>query len=101
MTNVPQGVCARLLTSTSASGADYVLGGVGGTTVVGSGYMSGGAGPSSSESSLTRSFAMNPTQAGWMCKYGANSYSTKTSEPTAATPLSGNVTVSMMFFVNA
>jgi hypothetical protein len=90
-----------LLTSTSASGADYVLGGAGGTTVVGSGYMFGGAGPSSSGSALLKGFAMNPTQAGWMCKYGASNYLTKTSEPTAATPLSGNVTVSMMFFVNA
>jgi preprotein translocase subunit SecG len=101
ITNVPKDVCARLLTSTSASGSDYVLGGTVGTTLVSSGYMNGGAGPSTFASALTKGFAMNPTQAGWMCKYGAFNYKTKTSEPTAATPLSGNVTVTMIFFVNA
>jgi hypothetical protein len=42
---------------------------------------------------------MNPTQAGWMCKYGSAAYTTKTVEPTS-TPLSGNVTVRMQFMVN-
>jgi hypothetical protein len=41
---------------------------------------------------------MNPTQAGWMCKYGSNNYPNKTVEPTS-TPLSGNVEVRMTFLV--
>jgi hypothetical protein len=111
-TNVPQGVCARLLTSTSASEADFVpdfsgflLGGeftsgFGGTTVVGSGYMLGGVAPLSGWPPHVRGFAMNPTQAGWMCKYGSSNYTDKYTEPDS-TPISGNVTVRMIFKVYA
>jgi hypothetical protein len=42
---------------------------------------------------------MNPTQAGWMCKYGSTAYTNKTVEPTSA-PLSGNVEVRMAFIVD-
>ena len=99
LTDIPQGVCARLLTSTSASEEEYVLWGAGGTTQVGSGYMWGGAGPALDSSLIVRGYAMNPTQAGWMCKYGGANYADKTVEPTSA-PLSGNVAVTMLFNVD-
>jgi hypothetical protein len=41
-------------------------------------------------------YIMNPTQAGWMCKYGSNGYDTQTVEPTGP-PLPGNVIVDMVF----
>jgi hypothetical protein len=95
---VPQGVCARLLTATS--GSEFVLGsgGVGGTTVVSSGYALGSA-AATGGALYYKNFLMNPTQAGWMCKYGAAAYNTKTAEPTGTTPISGNVDVSMVFIV--
>jgi hypothetical protein len=99
LSDVPQGVCARLLTSKSASGEDYVIGPVGGTTLVGSGYIWGGAGPSLDSSLIVKGYAMNQTQAGWMCKYGGADYADKTVEPTSA-PLSGNVAVAMVFMVD-
>ena len=99
--NIPQAVCARLLTSTSASQADN-LGGLDTPTTTTSIVSSG----------LIRSYAydpadyngdnppvffnMNVTQAGWMCKYGLDSYTNKNTEPTSA-PMSGNVTVGMHF----
>jgi hypothetical protein len=99
LTDIPQGVCARLLTSTSASEEEYVLWGAGGTTQVGSGYIAGGVGPASGSHHIVRSYAMNPTQAGWNCKYGGMAYANKTVEPTSA-PLSGNVNISMRFMVD-
>jgi hypothetical protein len=102
LTNIPKGVCARLLTATSGIGLKMVNGklmGSSATTLVSSGYVWGGAGPSSMPISAVNFFAMNPTQAGWMCKYGANNYYNQTTEPTSA-PLSGNVTVTMWFWVD-
>ena len=101
VTNVPQGVCARLLTSSSGSGFAFGTGGAGFTTLVSSGTMFTGAMASTASSGTVRNFAMNATQAGWMCKYGGAAYSNKTVEPTAATPLSGNVTVTWWILINA
>ena len=96
MYNVPQGVCARLLTA--SGGSVYVTGGAGGTTLVSSGYMRGGVG--SGDIGTTRGHIMNATQAGWMCKHGSDFYPTKTTQPTN-TPLSGNVIVTMTFLIDA
>lgn len=91
-TNLPKGVCARLLTASSGS-----FGGQYGTTPVSSGYIWGGA----SASGLALSnFIMNATQAGWMCKYGYTNYPTVFVEPATA-PLSGNVAVTMIFMVES
>jgi hypothetical protein len=60
-----------------------------------------GARASTASTGTVRNFAMNATQAGWMCKYGAVAYSNKTVEPTTATPLSGNVTVTWWILINA
>jgi len=98
VTNVPQAVCARLLTA--SSGSNFSAGGAGFTTLVSSGTMYTGARASTASSGHVRNFAMNATQAGWMCKYGATAYSNKTVEPTAATPLSGNVTVTWWILIN-
>ena len=96
ITGVPQGVCARLLTATS--GTKFIQGGgdggPGGTTAVSNGYIIGGAGNTNMPGG--RDFIMNPTQAGWMCKYGASSYTWQNTQPTS-TPLSGNVSVRMIF----
>jgi hypothetical protein len=101
LTNVPQAVCARLLTA--SSGVDsltgdsaYLSNNLGGTTLIGPGYLQGGAGIGLP---THKPYMMNPTQAGWMCKYGSAAYTTKTVEP-SSTPLSGNVTIRMMFLVN-
>ena len=104
LTNVPQGVCARLLTA--SSGTDSLTGSsgvtigegtnLGGTTLISSGYLMGGAG--NVGLAPHRGYMMNPTQAGWMCKYGSTAYTNKTVEPTS-TPLSGNVEVRMTFLV--
>jgi hypothetical protein len=96
--NVPQGVCARLLTA--SGGSEFAFGGAGGTTLVSSGYMSGGA-AGSVDDAFGRNYIMNATQAGWMCKYGALAYKIKATEPTSATPLSGNVAVFMEFLIDA
>ena len=94
-TNVPKAVCAKLLTATSGSGSASGSGGASGTTVVAPGYLrgmvrnTGGGGG-------WKNYIMNPTQAGWMCKYGSGSYTSQTTEPTS-TPLSGNVIVDMVF----
>jgi hypothetical protein len=91
--NVPQQACARLLTATS--GVEFSSsGGVGGTTIVSSGYVYGSVGTEGYPSD--RNYLMNPTQAGWMCKYGSDNYDTKTNEP-SSTPLSGNLRVNMYF----
>jgi hypothetical protein len=36
-----------------------------------------------------------------MCKYGASAYKNQAIEPTGATPLSGNVVVTMEFLIDA
>jgi len=95
--NVPQGVCARLLTASSGSHSDWTFNNVGATTMVSSGYWVGGAAPSG-DLPTVKPYGMNATQAGWMCKYGGEAYVTKTVEPTSA-PISGNVSVSMAFLV--
>jgi len=97
LANVPQGVCTKLLTATS--GSDWVPGGVGATTRVSSGLVRGGAIPLASSVYWTQPYAMNATQAGWMCKYGAVNYTNKTTEPTTP-PLSGNVNMSMIFLLD-
>jgi hypothetical protein len=100
LTNVPQGVCARLLTA--SSGKDSLTGALGdhsnlgGTTLLGPGYLMGGANVGFP---TMKPYMMNPSQAGWMCKYGSTAYKTKTVEPTS-TPLSGNVEIRMSFLVN-
>jgi len=100
---VPQEACARLLSATS--GTEYTWGsaGEGGTTLVSSGYAGGSVAASfvpdfAVPPLIYRNFIMNPTQAGWMCKYGAANYTVKTTEPTSA-PISGTVTVLMYFIV--
>ena len=104
LTNVPQAVCARLLTASSGTdslvGDDaYLSNNLGGTTLLGPGYLMGGAGIVGEFGVVAQKpYMMNPTQAGWMCKYGSNNYPNKTVEPTS-TPLSGNVEVRMMFLV--
>ena len=104
LSNVPQGVCARLLTA--SSGTDSLTGSsgvnvnegtnVGGTNLISSGYLMGSAG--NVGLAALKGYMMNPTQAGWMCKYGSTAYTDKTVEPTS-TPLSGNVEVRMTFLV--
>jgi hypothetical protein len=102
--NVPQEVCARLLTATSgsASGGDGTSAGA--TTLVSSGFRSSSVDPSDAEPSfydgLFRPWIMNPTQAGWMCKYGSLNYTDKTIQPTSQ-PYSGTVNVGMHFMVEA
>ena len=44
-------------------------------------------------------YSMNPTQAGWMCKYGSAAYTNKTIEPTTPA-LSGNVEIDMYFLLD-
>ena len=75
LTNIPKGVCARLLTASSGSGFAFGTGGAGFTTLVSSGTMFTGARASTAPTGTVRNFAMNATQAGWMCKYGAIAYS--------------------------
>jgi hypothetical protein len=98
LTNVPQKVCARLLTATSGGNSTFGPGMTGATTLVSSGFVSSGVGIDF-YATTPRNHLMNPTQAGWMCKYGSNAYITKTSEPSSATPLSGNVILQMAFLV--
>jgi hypothetical protein len=105
VSNIPQGVCARLLTSSSGSDG-FVSGGrgnVGFTTLLSSGTVMIVTRASTTTSGVFhwRSFAMNATQAGWMCKYGSVSYSRKDTEPTGATPLSGNVTITLFILLDA
>jgi hypothetical protein len=91
LTNVPKGVCTRLLTATSGSDA------AGSTTLISSGYAMGSVW-GTGVSGLWSGFSMNPTQAGWMCNYGSRNYPNKTIEPTS-TPISGNVDMSILFRV--
>ncbi len=97
-TNVPQGVCARLLAATSGANT-FAGGGKGVATIVSYGLLASGAmasGITPAAVGNTRVYDMNPTQAGWMCKYGAAAYTNQTTQPSSA-PLSGNVTVIMRF----
>jgi type II secretory pathway pseudopilin PulG len=97
--NIPQRVCTRLLTATSGDGFSFGSGGAGGTTLVSSGYVNGLVRSTGAMGAWGQNFIMNPTQAGWMCKYGSSNYNTQTTEPTSA-PLSGNVDVVMQFLVD-
>jgi hypothetical protein len=104
LSNVPQGVCARLLTATSGSAWFRGSGGSGGTTLVSSGYIAGGAadesvGARERGTLLHNSYIMNPTQAGWMCKYGTLYYQNQNVEPDVA-PFSGTVAVGMRFLLD-
>jgi hypothetical protein len=90
-TNVPQGVCARLLTGTSGASTQ------GGSTTVASGYLFGGA-MAPTAGIAFQNFIMNPTEAGWMCKYGALSYTVQHVQPSTA-PISGDVNLYMSFAV--
>jgi hypothetical protein len=101
LSNIPQGVCARLLTATPGPDTVFDMSGAGSTstTRISSGYAAanvtipGVVGP-------WVGFNMNQTQAGWMCKYGTPNYhSNKTVEPTSP-PISGNVGMSMLFLVD-
>jgi hypothetical protein len=96
--NIPQGVCARLLIATA--GLDLEIGSTdGATTVVSSGFVAGGVAPAGDPDISIKYWAMNATQAGWMCKYGAANYVDKTAEPGSA-PISGNVAIAMQFLVD-
>jgi hypothetical protein len=102
LTNIPQGVCARLLTATS--GSDYLIGvpGTGSTTLISSGYALGAVG-TPGVPGYTLGWSLNPTQAGWVCKYGTMvpfAWTSKTVEPKLP-PISGNVDITMMFLVDA
>jgi len=96
LSNIPQGVCARLLTATSGSGYIAGSGGAGGTTLVSSGYIAGNV--YNTADGTDRNYVMNPTQAGWMCKYGSTAYGDQTTEPNS-TPLSGDVSIFMVFLL--
>ena len=101
LTNIPQGVCARLLTATSGSDFTWTSGGAGSTTLISSGYALGSVSAPGGTGYLL-GYSLNPTQAGWMCKYGSMSafgWTNKTVQPTS-TPISGNVNVGMLFLVN-
>jgi len=93
LTNVPRSACTRLLTGTSGVSGSLE----GGSTVVSSGFLSGGA-VAPSTGYAVRSFIMNPTQAGWMCEFGGFNYVFQTTRPTTP-PLPNNVTVFMTFRV--
>jgi hypothetical protein len=100
LSNVPQEVCARLMTATSGSDFDWLTGGVGSTTIISYGF----AKASVTTTGMFADFVgynMNPTQAGWLCKYGSDSYysSGKTVKPTTE-PLSGNVNIAMYFLAD-
>jgi len=103
LTNVPQGVCTRLLTATT-SGIEWdyspaTIAQTGATTIVSPGYF-WGAVVAPGGTIFPRTYHMNATQAGWMCKYGSEAYGTKTSEPSSATPISGNVNMWIVFAVD-
>jgi hypothetical protein len=104
LSDIPQGVCTRLLTSSPGS-EGFVWGGrgqAGFTTKFSSGTALIVTRASTTTSGVFpwRNFAMNATQAGWMCKYGSTDYASQTAEPTS-TPLSGYVTMDMIFLVDA
>jgi hypothetical protein len=92
LSDVPQGVCARLLTASSGSDEAFP----GATTKVASGLSFSAVFAPPNFAMVPRVFAMNATQAGWMCKHGSLNYTDKTAQPTSP-PLSGNVFVSMWF----
>ena len=97
-TDIPRGVCTRLLTATG--GSEWRGRGHGATTIVSSGYMMGGVWQTGGSGGF-KTFLMSPTEAGWMCKYGSNAYETQNTEPSSATPISGGLTVMMGFLVEA
>jgi hypothetical protein len=102
LTDVPQGVCTRLITATSTPRAEWdwgpnTIGHVGVTTIVSSGYFAAQVAATGS-TGIWNNFIMNASQAGWMCKYGSGNYPVKTTQPTS-TPISGNVDVRMHFMV--
>jgi hypothetical protein len=92
-TRVPKGVCARLLTSSSSTQDRRA------TTPVSSGYIFGGA-MASGAGMAFQNFSMNATEAGWMCRYGAASYTVQNIQPNAQS-ITGDVDVFMMFVVEA
>jgi hypothetical protein len=102
ITNIPQGVCARLLRA--SPGPDFLwvpAGGVGSTTLISSGHADSGVNTGGAFD--LAGFNMNLTQAGWMCKYGTGPdaygpFASKTVQPTSE-PLSGNVRIAMRFLV--
>jgi hypothetical protein len=103
LTDVPQSVCVRLLTATSGTSnvmdpdsGEYDMDWNGFTTIVSSEQTAAAVRVAAGVVSPWRPFAMNPTQAGWMCKYGSGNYDTQGSEP-SSTPHSGNVEVNMQF----
>jgi hypothetical protein len=106
LTDVPQAVCVRLLTATS--GTSNVMdpetgefdGYWNGFTTIVSSEQSAAAVRLPAGVAVWRPFAMNPTQAGWMCRYGSGSYDTQDSEP-ATPPHSGNVAIAMNLLVDA
>ena len=95
--DIPRTVCARLLTA--SSGSDYDGTAAGFTTAISSGLIASSVAPNPGIG-LSRYYAMNPTQAGWMCKYGSNNYTNKAIEPTSS-PISGNTTIFMLFLIDA
>jgi hypothetical protein len=99
--NIPQNICARLVTATSGSDQVAYDWGNGFTTLVSYGtFAISVQGDGDTWSGFpSRMYAMNPTQAGWMCKYGSAAYSNKAVQPTRP-PFSGNVTVLMFLFAN-
>jgi hypothetical protein len=97
ITNVPQGVCTRLLTGHSGTTWIMWTPSHGGTTLVSSGYAQGGAGlPGEANEKV---WLLTATHAGWMCKYGGSNYIWQNTQPSTP-PISGNVTVTMAFFVD-
>ena len=101
LSNVPQEVCVRLLTATS-EGPDFEwhVGAVGNSTIISYGF----AKASVTTNGMFADFVgynMNPTQVGWLCKYGSDSYysSGKTVKPTTDL-LSGNVNIAMYFLAD-
>ena len=98
LSNVPQGVCARLLTASGGSDYQWLTGGLGITTAISHGYATGGVGTAGMVKDAN-GYSMNPTQAGWMCKYGSAAYTNKTIEPTTPA-LSGNVEIDMYFLLD-
>jgi hypothetical protein len=100
LSDIPRGVCARLLTASSGSMYNMMGGrGAGFTNLVSSGIINSGVWESTATIRNVRNAVMNATQAGWMCKYGSNNYRSNR-EPTTP-PLSGNVTVNLWILINA
>jgi hypothetical protein len=103
LSNIPQGVCARLLAASSGTSYNAMpmsgSRGVGFTNLASSGIIMSGAFDPTEGSRMVRNYVMNPTQAGRMCKYGSNRYD-PTRDPTSA-PLPENVDVTLWILINA